>query len=43
MDIILNSIMLFSLLSTPLDKFESKTYKMYTNNIFSEKIKNRKK
>lgn len=32
MDIIFNSIMLFSLLSTPLDKFEHKTYKLYTTN-----------
>lgn len=42
MDIILNSIMLFSLLSTPLDKFESKTYKMYANNIKIQKNENKK-
>ena len=32
MDKILNSIMLFSLISTPIDKFQSKAYKLYANN-----------
>ena len=33
MDIILNSIVLFSLISTPLDKFESRAYRLYSNHI----------
>ncbi len=42
MDIILNSIMLFSLISTPLDTFESKAYKLYTSNTKIQRRKNQK-
>ncbi|WP_317367597.1 hypothetical protein [uncultured Tyzzerella sp.] len=42
MDIILNSIMLFSLLSTPLEKFDYREYKLHTNNIKIHKNQTKK-
>ncbi|WP_250278909.1 hypothetical protein [[Clostridium] colinum] len=42
MDIILNSIMLFSLISTPIDKFDLKSYRLYTNNKKIYKKENQK-
>ena len=42
MDKILNSIMLFSLISTPIDKFQSKAYKLYTNNTKIQRKENQK-
>ena len=42
MDKILNSIMLFSLISTPIDKFQSKAYKLYANNTKIQRKENQK-
>ena len=42
MDLILNSIMLFSLISTPIDKFELKAYKLYANNPKIQRKQNNK-
>lgn len=42
MDLILNSIMLFSLISTPIDKFDLKTYKLYANNPKIQRKQNQK-